>query len=54
MKDFLTVEEVAERLNLKPRTVQLLCSQGKIGSSRPGRKYLIPPESLDEYLKIRR
>lgn len=54
MTDFLTTKEVAEKLNLKPRNVQYLCEQGKLGSSKPGRKYLIPKESLDEYLKIRR
>ena len=51
---FLTVEEVAIELHLKPRTVQDLCHQGKLGYSKPGRRYLIPRESLDEYLQIRR
>lgn len=53
-KEFYTVEEVAEKLRMSPRTVQLLCREGKIGASQPGRRYLIPVESLDEYLKIRR
>jgi excisionase family DNA binding protein len=54
MAEFLTVKEVAEKLNLSLRGVQALCRAGKIGSSRPGKAYLIPPESLDEYLQIRR
>lgn len=53
-KEFLTVKEVAMRLNLKERTVQQYCRDGIIGSSKSERMYLIPPESVDEYLKIRR
>jgi excisionase family DNA binding protein len=51
---FLTVEEVAKKIRASSRTVRKLCKDGVIGSTRPGRKYLIPAESLDEYLKIRR
>jgi len=50
---FFTVEDVAKILKISPRTVQLLCNAGKIGSSKPGRRYLIPESSLKEYLKIR-
>jgi excisionase family DNA binding protein len=52
--NFLTVAEVAKKLRLSPRTVRGLCERGVLGSTQPGRKYLIPSESLDEYLKIRR
>jgi excisionase family DNA binding protein len=34
--------------------MQALCKKGKIGSTWTGKRYLIPQESLDEYLKIRR
>jgi excisionase family DNA binding protein len=51
---FLTVEEFAKKVRASPRTVRKLCKDGVIGSSKPGRRYLIPVESLDEYLKIRR
>lgn len=51
---FYTVKTVARKLNLSERGVQSLCKQGKLGHSKPGKAYLIPPESLDEYLKIRR
>jgi len=54
MSDFLTIEEVAEKIRMSPRAVRQLCQDGKIGFTRPGKKYLIPVESLDEYLKIRR
>lgn len=51
-RDFLTVEEVADKLRISPRTVQSLCREGKIGSTKSGRRYLIPQASLDDYLKI--
>lgn len=54
MSKFMTVAEVAKELRIAERTVRKLCQEGKIGASHPGLKYLIPPESLDEYLKIRR
>jgi excisionase family DNA binding protein len=50
---FLTVAEVAGYIHVSERTVRDLCTKGKIGASHPGRKWLIPVESLFEYLKIR-
>jgi excisionase family DNA binding protein len=52
--NYLTVKEVADILRLAERTVQRLCRQGKIGSTKLGKHYRIPQESLDEYQKIRR
>jgi excisionase family DNA binding protein len=52
--DFLTTEEVAGVLRVSPWHVSRLCRDKKIGFSHPGRRYLIPVESLEEYLKIRR
>lgn len=52
MSDFLTVEEVADKIHTGKRNVQRLCRDGVIGSTRSGRRYLIPPESLDNYLNI--
>lgn len=51
---YFTVEEVAEILRISPRMVQSLCREGRLGSTKAGKRYLIPPESLDEYQKIRR
>lgn len=51
-KKYLTVQEVAEELNLTVKGVQRLCRVGTLGASRPGKSYLIPRESLDDYLKI--
>jgi excisionase family DNA binding protein len=52
--DCLTTDEVAEILHITSWHVSRLCRDGVIGSSRPGRRYLIPVESLEEYQKIRR
>ena len=51
-KPFMTVEEVAAVLRIKPRTVQAICNSGKIGATKTGRRWLIPKESLDDYLRI--
>jgi excisionase family DNA binding protein len=51
---YFTVEEVAEIMRMSVRNIQKLCNEGKLGSTRTGKSYLIPQESLDEYLKIRR
>jgi excisionase family DNA binding protein len=51
-KKYMTVAEVAEELRLTPKGVQRLCRDKILGSSKPGKSYLIPRESLDEYLKI--
>ena len=53
-ENYLTVEEVAETLRITRRAVQAMCRNGRIGSTNAGKRYLIPQESLDEYLKIRR
>lgn len=52
-QEYYTVDQVAEKLHISPRTVQGLCRTGKIGASQPGRRYLIPKESLDDYLNVR-
>ena len=51
---YFTVEEVAEIMRMSVRNIQKLCREGKMGSTRTGKSYLIPSESIDEYLKIRR
>lgn len=49
---FLTVEEAAKILNMSPKGVQRLCREKILGNSKPGKSFLIPPESLEEYLSI--
>jgi excisionase family DNA binding protein len=51
---YYNVEEVAEIMRMSERNIQKLCREGKMGSTRTGKSYLIPQESLDEFLKIRR
>lgn len=47
----LTVEEVADRLLLNPRTVYRMIDQGELHAVRAGRLWRIPKESLARYLK---
>lgn len=54
MTDFLTADQVAKELCITTNAVARLCRDKKLGASHPGRKWLIPRESLDEYLQIRR
>jgi excisionase family DNA binding protein len=51
---YYTVNEVAEKIRKKPRYVRYLCAQGVLGATKPreARAWLIPKESLDDYLKI--
>jgi len=55
-KEFFTIKQVAELLNLDPRTVHLYITEGKIksikvgGTKKVGRR-LIPKEELDRFLK---
>ena len=51
---YYNTSEVADILRMSERNIQKLCRDGKLGSTRTGKSYLIPQESLDEYLKIRR
>lgn len=40
---FITVKDVAEKWNISPRTVQILCAGGKIeGAIKFGREWAIP------------
>ena len=55
-KKYLSVAEVAAETGYSVRTIRKLCKEGRIGSSQPERRgrYLIPRESLDEYMSVRR
>jgi len=54
MTKYLTVAEVARKIRMSDRGVQGICRKGLIGATKAGKHWLIPQESLDEYLKIRR
>lgn len=46
MDGFLTIKEVAEKWNITPRRVQILCVEGKIpGASKFGRAWAIPQDA---------
>ena len=50
-KDVLTVEEVAVKLRVDPRTVYRTIEQGTLQAIRVGRLWRIPKESLERYLR---
>ena len=43
IEGYTTVKDIAEKWNLKPRTVQIMCAHGKIaGATKFGRDWAIP------------
>jgi excisionase family DNA binding protein len=44
--NFLTTKEVAERLGVKVRMVQLLIQSGRLPAQKFGRDYMIKPQDL--------
>lgn len=48
---FLSVKEVAQRLNVIPHTVYVWIKQGKIKAKKFGRMVRISEESYQEYIK---
>ena len=53
MEGYLTIKQVAEKWNISPRRVQVLCSSGRIqGAVKFGRDWAIPTlaeKPPDEY-----
>lgn len=45
--EYLTVEEVADRLNLSVATVRRRCASGEIDAIKSGPQWLVDPEALD-------
>lgn len=45
--EYLTVEEVADRLNLSVATVRRRCASGEIEAIKAGPQWLVDPEALD-------
>lgn len=46
MEGYLTIKEVAEKWNITPRRVQVLCVEGKIpGASKFGHVWVIPDDA---------
>ena len=46
-----TVEQVAEMLQLHPRTVNRMLERGELRGVRAGRLWRIPTEAVEEYLR---
>ncbi len=53
LRDLLTVEEVAERLKVAPKTVRKLCLSRRLTALRIQRSWRIPLAALDEFLRER-
>lgn len=51
VKVVMTVEEVAKKLRVDPRTVYRMIEQGMLQAIRVGRLWRIPQESLDRLLR---
>lgn len=49
--ELLRSREVARRLNLSTRRVQMLLKAGMLPGVRIGRTWLIPGKALDDYLR---
>lgn len=44
---YTTVKDIAEKWKLKPRTVQIMCANGKIpGAVKFGRDWAIPKDTI--------
>ncbi len=52
---FLTIDEVAERLNLSPSRVGRFCREGRFKNARKFNKiWLIPPDDLKKLVRLPR
>ena len=46
IEGYTTVKEIAEKWNIKPRTVQIMCAEGKLpGAVKFGRDWAIPVDA---------
>ncbi len=50
-KEFLTVKDVAELLEITERTVRALCKQGKIKARKVAGKYITTKDLLKAYIE---
>jgi len=53
LRDLLTVDEVARRLTLAPKTVRELCLSRRLSAIRLQRSWRIPSAALDQFLRER-
>lgn len=50
--EYLTVEEVAAKLRVNPKTVRRWCQAGKLIATRAGRLWRIKPADLDAFMQV--
>lgn len=50
INNYLTIDEVSEKLGIHPKTVRRYISSGKISAQKIGGSWRINPESLDHYV----
>ncbi len=53
LRSLLTVDEVAERLTLAPKTVRQLCLSRRLSAIRLQRTWRIPVAALEQFLRER-
>jgi excisionase family DNA binding protein len=53
LRDLLTVDEVARRLTLAPKTVRQLCLSRRLSAIRLQRTWRIPAAALEQFLRER-
>lgn len=50
IEGYTTVKDIAKKWNIKPRTVQIMCADGKIpGAVKFGRDWAIPVDANRSY-----
>jgi len=52
-KEYLTIEEVAEKLRVNKRTVYRLAIKGKIPAFKFGKSWRISSEKLEKFLEVK-
>ena len=50
MGDFIFVEEAAKRLGYTSANISRLIRTGKLKATKRGRRYIILPEAIDEFI----
>jgi len=53
LRNLLTVNEVAQRLSLAPKTVRQLCLSRRLSAIRLQRTWRIPSAALEQFLRER-
>lgn len=53
MDKLLTIKEVAEVLNVNPRTVNRMIDRGELPAVKVGNRWRIKPEDVKDFLKTK-